>query len=315
MLLPLEFCAFSAINYQVQRPNILFGASAFRTSVVPLSGAGENPYIPYPVIIEDIITENDGRDLKTFKLAFDRKEDEFSYAPGQFAEVSIFGKGESPFGIASSPTEKGSLLFTVKRTGTVTEELHNSEKGRKIGVRGPLGNSFPWKRMEGKNIVIVSGGFAFTTLRSAITYMLDNREKFGKITAVYGARDPGELLYKELLKEWQEHSSIDLTLTVDREPESDWSGKVGLVPNVLKEVGPAAENALALVCGPPIMIRFTTPVLLELGFEKEDIILSLENRMKCGIGKCGRCNVGSKYVCVDGPVFTFAELEKLPPEY
>ena len=282
---------------------------------MPLSGAGQNPYIPYPVIIEDIITENDGRDLKTFKLAFDRKEDEFSYAPGQFAEVSIFGKGESPFGIASSPTEKGSLLFTVKRTGTVTEELPNSEKGRKIGVRGPLGNSFPWKRMEGKNIVIVSGGFAFTTLRSAITYMLDNREKFGKITAVYGARDPGELLYKELLKEWQEHSSIDLTLTVDREIESDWSGKVGLVPNVLKEVGPAAENALALVCGPPIMIRFTTPVLLELGFEKEDIILSLENRMKCGIGKCGRCNIGSRYVCVDGPVFTYAELESLPPEY
>ncbi len=282
---------------------------------MPLSGAGQNPYIPYPVIIEDIITENDDRDLKTFKLAFDRKEDEFSYAPGQFAEVSIFGKGESPFGIASSPTEKGSLLFTVKRTGTVTEELHNSEKGRKIGVRGPLGNSFPWKRMEGKNIVIVSGGFAFTTLRSAITYMLDNREKFGKITAVYGARDPGELLYKELLKEWQEHSSIDLTLTVDREIESDWSGKVGLVPNVLKEVGPAAENALALVCGPPIMIRFTTPVLLELGFEKEDIILSLENRMKCGIGKCGRCNIGSRYVCVDGPVFTYAELESLPPEY
>ena len=315
MLLPLEFCAFSAINYQVQCPNILFGASAFRTSIMPLSGAGQNPYIPYPVIIEDIITENDDRDLKTFKLAFDRKEDEFSYAPGQFAEVSIFGKGESPFGIASSPTEKGSLLFTVKRTGTVTEELHNSEKGRKIGVRGPLGNSFPWKRMEGKNIVIVSGGFAFTTLRSAITYMLDNREKFGKITAVYGARDPGELLYKELLKEWQEHSSIDLTLTVDREIESDWNGKVGLVPNVLKEVGPAAENALALVCGPPIMIRFTTPVLLELGFEKEDIILSLENRMKCGIGKCGRCNIGSRYVCVDGPVFTYAELESLPPEY
>jgi NAD(P)H-flavin reductase len=282
---------------------------------VPLSGAGLNPYIPYPVIIEDIVIENDSRDLKTFKLVFDRKEDEFSYAPGQFAEVSIFGKGESPFGIASSPTEKGYLLFTVKRTGTVTEELHNSEKGRKIGVRGPLGNSFPWERMEGKNIVIVSGGFAFTTLRSAITYMLDNREKFGKITAVYGARDPGELLYKELLKEWQEHSSIDLILAVDREPESDWSGKIGLVPNVLKEVRPAAENALAIVCGPPIMIRFTTPVLLELGFKKEDIILSLENRMKCGIGKCGRCNIGSKYVCVDGPVFTCAELESLPAEY
>lgn len=275
----------------------------------------KNPYIPCPVTIEDITIENDVRDLKTFKLVFDREEDEFTYNPGQFAEVSIFGKGESPFGIASSPTEKGYLLFTVKRTGTVTEDLHNSEKGRKIGVRGPLGNSFPWERMEGKNIVIVSGGFAFTTLRSAITYMLDNREKFGNITAVYGARDPGEILYKKLLKKWQEGSSIDLTLTVDREPETEWNGEVGLVPNVLKEVGPSAENALAIVCGPPIMIRFTIPVLLELGFVNEDIILSLENRMKCGIGKCGRCNIGSKYVCVDGPVFTYAELDSLPAEY
>ena len=275
----------------------------------------ENPYIPYPVTIEDITIENDAKDLKTFKLVFDKKEDEFDYSPGQFAEVSVFGKGESPFGIASSPTEKGYLLFTVKRAGSVTRELHNSERGRKIGVRGPLGNSFPWEKMEGKNLVIVSGGFAFTTLRSAITYMRDNRQKFGKITVVYGARDPGELLYKDLLNEWQEDGGIDLTLTVDREPECDWSGEIGLVPNILKEVGPAAEDSLAVVCGPPIMIRFTTPVLLELGFAKEDIILSLENRMKCGIGKCGRCNIGSKYVCVDGPVFSYAELEHLPAEY
>ena len=274
-----------------------------------------NPYIPYPVTIDDITIENDAKDLKTFKLVFDREADQFDYAPGQFAEISILGRGESPFGIASSPTEEGYLLFTVKLTGSVTEDLHRSEKGRKIGVRGPFGNSFPWERMEGKDIVIVSGGFAFTTLRSTITYMLDNREKFGKITAVYGVREPGEFLYKDLLKQWQDDGRIDLTLTVDREPEGDWSGEIGLVPNVLKEVGPSAENALALVCGPPIMIRFTTPVLLELGFAKEDIILSLENRMKCGIGKCGRCNIGSKYVCVDGPVFTSAELENLPAEY
>ena len=279
----------------------------------------ENPYIPYSVTIDEITIENDLKDLKTFKLSFDRQEDlkAFSYMPGQFAELSVFGKGESPFGIASSPTEKGYLLFTVKKTGTVTDDLHNSESGRKIGIRGPFGNSFPWKRIEGKDLVIVSGGFAFTTLRSAITYMLckENRGNFGNITAVYGARDPGELLYKDLLKNWKADSNIDLTLTVDRALNNNWNGRVGLVPNILKDVNPSSNNAIALVCGPPIMIRYTIPVLLELGFDKNNIILSLENRMKCGIGKCGRCNIGSKYVCIDGPVFTHAELENLPAEY
>lgn len=279
----------------------------------------KNPYIPSPVTIDAITLENSAKDIKTFKLVFQRAEDAaaFTYLPGQFAELSVFGVGESPFGIASSPTEEGYLLFTVKRTGTVTDELHNSEPGRLIGIRGPLGNTFPWQRMEGKNIVIVSGGFAFTTLRSAITYMLheDNRARFGSISAIYGAREPGELLYQDTLRQWAAHPELELVLTVDRAPQDEWQGRVGMVPNVLKEVGPGAHNALALVCGPPIMIRFTIPVLLELGFKKEDIILSLENRMKCGIGKCGRCNIGPKYVCVDGPVFTYAELERLPAEY
>ncbi len=280
----------------------------------------KNPYIPYLVTIDDVIIENDAKDLKTFKLVFDKEEERqaFRYMPGQFAEVSVFGTGESPFGIASSPTEEDYLLFTVKRTGTVTNELHDSEPGRKIGVRGPLGNAFPWERMEGKNIVIVSGGFAFTTLRSAITYMLheQNRSRFGTITALYGAREPGELMYKEMLARWETDSNINLSLAVDRAPDNDgWNKHVGLVPNILKELAPSTDNAIVLVCGPPIMLRFTNPVLLELGFSKDDIILSLENRMKCGIGKCGRCNIGPKYVCVDGPVFTYAELERLPAEY
>jgi len=278
----------------------------------------KNPYVPLPVTIDEVFIENEARDIKTFRLTFDRDEDRagFSYLPGQFAELSLFGAGESPIGIASSPTEEGFLLFSVKRTGVVTGELHACAAGRKMGVRGPLGHPFPWERMEGKNLLIVSGGFAFTTLRSSITYMLDpaNRGRFGKITAVYGAREPGELLYKKSIAEWVARPDIDFISTIDRQKDG-WEGRVGLVPNVVKDLAPSAENTLAIVCGPPIMIRFTIPVLLELGFAKEAIILSLENRMKCGIGKCGRCNVGPVYVCKDGPVFTWAQLEKLPAEY
>jgi len=278
----------------------------------------KNPYVPIPVTIDDVLIENDQRDIKTFRLSFDKDEDRgsFSYLPGQFAELSLFGTGECPIGIASSPTEDGHLLFSVKRTGVVTGELHASAPGRKMGVRGPLGHSFPWNRMEGKNILIVSGGFAFTTLRSAIVYMLDpaNRQRFGKIIAVYGAREPGELLYKKSIAEWSARPDIEFVPTIDRQKDG-WQGRVGLVPNVVKELAPSSENALALVCGPPIMIKFTIPVLLELGFAPEDIVLSLENRMKCGIGKCGRCNVGPVYVCKGGPVFTWAELRKLPAEY
>jgi len=277
-----------------------------------------NPYLPIPVTIEEVTVENDLGDIKTFRLGFDRPEDAegFQYLPGQFAELSVLGTGESPIGIASSPTEKGHLLFSVKRMGLVTSELHASAPGRKMGVRGPMGHPFPWDRLEGKNVLIVSGGFAFTTLRSAITYMMHdgNRRRFGRITAVYGAREPGELLYKDPIRQWQASPQITFVPTIDR-PKDGWTGRVGLVPNVVKELAPSADGTLALVCGPPIMIRFTIPVLLELGFSKEDIILSLENRMKCGIGKCGRCNVGTRYVCLDGPVFTYAQLEKLPPEY
>ncbi len=284
-----------------------------------MNGNGDrNPYIPYPVRIDTIAIENADRDLKTFKLVFLNKEDEeaFQYLPGQFAEVSIFGKGESPFGMASSPTEKGYLLFTVKRVGLLTSDLHDSEKGRIVGVRGPFGKPYPLDAMEGKNVVIVGGGFAFTTLRSTIRYILDpeNRSRFEKVTCIYGARSPGELIYKDELKEWEAHSDIDMHITVDKGDES-WQGREGFVPTVLKEVAPSADNAIALVCGPPIMLKFTFPVLLELDFPSEMIVVSLEMRMKCGIGKCGRCNIGNTYVCKDGPVYTYQQLQSLPSEY
>jgi NAD(P)H-flavin reductase len=278
----------------------------------------ENPYVPMPVEIVKIITEVDTKDIKTFRLAFVNKEDEerFKYIPGQFAELSIYGKGESPIGIASSPTQKGYIEFTVQKAGVVTSTLHEMEEGTLMGVRGPLGNSWPIEFLEGKNIVIVGGGFAFTTLRSLINYMIfeENRKRFGKITVVYGARSPGLLLYKDELEAWAKRGDIDLNVTVDK-GDATWKGREGFVPTVCKEVAPSKENAVTVICGPPIMIRFTLPVFFDLGFSKENIITSLEMRMKCGIGKCGRCNVGSKYVCKDGPVFSLAELDKLTKEY
>ena len=278
-----------------------------------------NPYLPKPVTIEMVTIENEARDLKTFRLAFCNGDDkkDFKHECGQFAMLSIPGAGESPLGIASSPMDEEYLEFTVKcySTGVVTTALHNLEEGTRIGVRGPYGNSFPLKEMEGKNVLIVGGGFAFTTLRSTIRYMLDekNRTRFKNITVIYGARNPGELIYKPELKEWEERDGIEMYVTVDRGDEN-WKGREGFVPAVLREVAPSSENAIVLVCGPPIMLKFTMLPLLDLGFSPDRIITSLERRMSCGIGKCGRCNVGTMYVCKDGPVLNFKQIQELPEE-
>jgi NAD(P)H-flavin reductase len=279
----------------------------------------ENPYLPYPVRIDQVITETEDRNLKTFKFVFLNPEDEkkFAYHPGQFAELSIAGKGEIPIGIASSPTEKGFLLFTVNKTGLVTTFLHNMREGEIMGVRGPLGNWYPLDQMEGKNIVIVAGGFAFTTLRSTIVYLLNpaNRSRFKDITVIYGARTPGMLIYKDELAAWEARDDIKVHITVDGTDDPDWKYNIGFVPAITEKKAPSSQDAFALVCGPPIMIKFTQPVLEKLGFSSDRIIMSLENRMKCGIGLCGRCSVGPEFVCKDGPVFTLAKLNTLPKEY
>lgn len=276
-----------------------------------------------PVEIIKIIDEVDTHDQKSFRLKFLNPEDEakFNYMPGQFAELSIYGKGESPIGIASSPTQAGYVEFTVQRAGAivpglVTAALHDMDEGAKIGLRGPLGNSWPIEFLEKKNIVVVGGGFAFTTLRSLINYMLhpDNRSRFGEITVIYGARTPGLLLYKDELAAWEKRDDIKTIITVDKGNET-WQGREGFVPAVCKDVAPSPANTVAVICGPPVMIKFTLPVFFDLGFSKENILTSLEMRMKCGIGKCGRCNVGYKYVCSDGPVFSLAELEELPRDF
>ncbi|MDY6862221.1 MAG: FAD/NAD(P)-binding protein [Thermodesulfobacteriota bacterium] len=276
----------------------------------------KNPYLPFSARVDRVKIETEDNNIKSFDFILLNKSDEdaFTYLPGQFAEVSVFGKGEAPFGMASSPTESGYLKFSINKVGVVTEALHNLEEGEIVGIRGPLGNHYPLDEFEGKDVVIVGGGFAFTTLRSLLIYMQKSRDKYKDITVIYGARSPGLLLYRDELEKWQNQDDLKMHITVDKGDES-WNGLVGFVPNVTKDAAPSSENAYVIVCGPPIMIKFTIPVLTELGFTPDRIILSLEMRMKCGIGMCGRCNIGSKYVCKDGPVFTLEELRKLPDEY
>lgn len=274
----------------------------------------ENPYKPIPARLKQVWAETEDKTLKSFIFEFENHEDakKFKYLPGQFCQLSVWGKGEAPFGIASSPTEGEKLLFTINRIGTLTNAIHEIPEGKILGIRGPLGNYYPVEKFAGKDVVIVGGGYAFTTLRSLFLYLVhpENRAKYGKITVLYGARNPDLFLYKNDISTWNEYPNTKIILTIDN-PFEGWTGKVGLVPAVLKELAPESHNAYAVVCGPPIMIKFTLPVLTELGFPKDRIYTSLEMRMKCGIGKCGRCNLAHKYICIDGPVFSMAELDEL----
>ena len=272
-----------------------------------------NPYLPEVATILETVQET--HNIKTFRVRFDdeAKMKAFTFEPGQVGQLSAPGIGESTFVINSPPTRMDYLQFSVMRAGEVTAKLHTLTAGDKIGVRAPLGNSFPVADMKGKDIVFVGGGIGMAPLRTLFLYMLDNRADFGKIRLLYGARSPLDMAFSAELPEWTGRSDIETTLTIDREAEG-WEHKVGLIPNVLLEMAPAADNCVAITCGPPIMIKFTLEALKKLGFADEQIVTTLEKRMKCGIGICGRCNIGSSYVCVDGPVYTYAQLKQLPNE-
>jgi len=267
-----------------------------------------NVYLPHIAVISKIIEETPG--VRTFHFNFkdEKLQKEFSFESGQFAQYSIFGIGEAPFCISSSPTRRDHLEFTAQRVGRVTNALHRLGVGAELGFRGPYGNSFPLDFLKGKNLVFVGGGIGLAPLRSLIWNVIDNRNKYKKIDIIYGARSPADLCFKYDLDAWGKDKTINMVTTVDRGDDT-WKGKVGVVPKILEEVAPSASNAVAIVCGPPIMIRFTFPVLEKLGFTPEQMITTLEKRMKCSIGKCGRCNIGNIYVCRDGPVFSYAEIK------
>ena len=267
-----------------------------------------NVYLPHIVVIEKIIEETPG--VRTFHFNFKDKKlgKEFSFESGQFGQYSVFGIGEAPFCISSSPTRRDHLEFTAQRVGRVTNALHRLGVGVELGFRGPYGNSFPLDFLKSKNLVFVGGGIGLAPLRSLIWNVIDNRNKYKKIDIIYGARTPTDLCFKYDLDAWGKDKTVNMVTTVDKGDDT-WKGKVGVVPKILEEVAPSAREAVAIVCGPPIMIRFTFPVLEKLGFKPEQMLTTLEKRMKCGIGKCGRCNIGNIYVCRDGPVFSYAQIK------
>jgi sulfhydrogenase subunit gamma (sulfur reductase) len=274
----------------------------------------ENPYLPRRAKIESIKQETSGeRIIKTFKVVIEdgAYREGFQHKPGQCAMLGINGVGESMISIASSPTQKEFLTFSIMKMGKVTSAIHALEAGEMITIRGPYGNKFPLEDWHQKNIITIGGGIGQAPLRSVIQYFLDKRSEYGKLNIIYGARTTADLCYREDLFELEQRKDIRVHLSIDVQ-ETGWDRFVGFVPDNVLRIKPSPENAIAITCGPPVMIKFVIKNLLDLGFSDHQIYTTLENRMKCGIGKCGRCNVGSFYVCKDGPVFSYETLKQLP---
>ena len=265
-----------------------------------------NVYLPRPSRIVSVREEAQG--IKTFTVRAPEGEPSWPrFAPGQFLEVTVFGVGEAPFSITSAPGSPGELELTVAAVGEVTEELHALAAGDVIGVRGPYGRGFPIGDMKGRRLLFVAGGIGLAPLRSLIGHVISERDDYGEISIYYGARNPSLLCFCEDLAAWESAPHIQVRVTVDS-PDAAWQGPVGTVTSLLANEGYEAGGATAFVCGPPVMIRHTLRVLLEMGFAPKDVITTLERRMECGVGKCGHCTVGKARVCVDGPVFSCAEL-------
>ncbi len=271
----------------------------------------KNEYLPHPARIESI--QRESFDTQTFKVIFvdEKLAKSFNYKPGQFMEISLLGMGEAPISITSSPSRKGCLEFTIRAMGKLTRAINQLKRGNVLYLRGPYGNSFSLEEVKGKDLYFIAGGIGLPPLRSVINTVFDKRENFGKVKILYGAKTPDELCFKEELKVWQKFPNTELLLTVDTQ-DKDWKGNVGVVTTLWEKTAMDGNQAIACVCGPPIMIRFVVQKLLESQFKEKNIHISLERYMKCGLGKCGHCNIGGKFVCIDGPVFTYSQIKELP---
>lgn len=267
----------------------------------------KNPYQPIESEILEVIEESPT--IKTFVL---RPKEEISFLTGQFVEMTVPGIGEAPFTPSSDPKEKEKMDVTIMNVGRVTKRLHALKPKTKVGIRGPYGKGYPLDEFEGKEVLIVGGGVGLAPLRSLLYALFNEIGRFKKIALKYGARTPKDIIYKKEIKEWAgTGKKVDVKLTVD-EGDRSWKGKVGLVTTLLDNIDVDLKNSVAVVCGPPIMMKFTTFKLVDIGYAPKDIYLSMEKNMSCGIGKCGHCRIGTYYACKDGPVFTYDKLKGLP---
>lgn len=261
--------------------------------------------VPRPAVIKDIIEES--KDVKSYILEMSDTS-KMNALPGQFVEISVQGSGEATFAVSRRLEDNNNFIISVKRVGHLTKMLHRAARGDVVGVRGPYGNSFPVADWHGKNIYIIGGGIGLAPLRPVVDYILSKRNEYTSMKIIFGARSPEDILYKEDLKNWSNDKRISLNTTIDI-PHEGWNGRVGLIPAVVKDLAIRSDNSIAVVCGPPIMIKFTVNALKELKWSFTQIYTTLEMKMQCGIGQCGRCNIGEKFICKDGPVF---RLDQIP---
>ncbi|MHC4574160.1 MAG: FAD/NAD(P)-binding protein [Planctomycetota bacterium] len=267
-------------------------------------------YIPRPAVIEGMSDLT--YDTRLYKLQFksgSKGDGESGYRPGQFVQVSVLSAGEAPISICSSPTQEGYFELCVRKAGLVTGALANLKKGDEVGIRGPYGNFFPVEELHGQALVFVAGGIGLAPLRSVIKYVLDKRDDYGDVIILYGARTKEDIVFADELEEWGVERNVKVFTTIDT-AQADWEGHVGVVTTLFDRIRGLSDYK-ALVCGPPIMIHFAIKELLDAGWAGEDIITTLERHMKCGVGKCGHCYIAGKYVCTDGPVFTYAQIDAM----
>ncbi|MFX1562726.1 MAG: FAD/NAD(P)-binding protein [Promethearchaeota archaeon] len=270
-----------------------------------------NPYQYNIARLINVEAQTPDTNLYTFEFVNKEQQKSFNFIPGQFMLLSVFGSGEAPFGICSSPSKTDSFQLCIRSVGKLTKALQNLPVGSNVGIRGPFGQGWPMDKLKGKNVVIVTGGVGLVPLRPVILHILENRKDYGKFQILYGARCPEELLYKDDISIWENRNDVEYLATVDRDDEHCWVGNIGVVTILFERATVTAKDTYALVCGPPVMYRFVIRELEKLDFPEDRIYLSLERRMKCGVGHCSHCLVGTKFVCQDGPVFTYADVKTL----
>lgn len=275
-----------------------------------------NPFQPH--LVRVAAARDETHDVRTLRLEFlePAAGRAFRWAAGQFGEFSVFGAGESVFTLANAPTRPGYVECTFRAIGKVTGAIRGLSVGQVLGFRGPYGNQFPVERWRGRDLVFVGGGIGMAALRAPLQFVLDNRGDFGDVVVLNGARSVADLVYAAEMAEWQQVERVRVVRAVDPGGETpDWDGEVGLLPQVFERLGLPADGRVVVVCGPPVMLQFMFRALERLGYAPEQVVTTLENKMKCGLGLCGRCNIGRVLVCRDGPVFTWAEMRALPRDF